>query len=902
MDASTQPVTATNLVSLYWSMGVAVDRSGNVYIADTGDEAVKELSRAFVVNTTITELAAAGSAALPQVLPTTQALTGVFDPTSSDPSWLRIGASANGVVNFSFTANTGTSPRTAYITELGQQITVIQEGVPAVSVTAPTDKSYTDNKEPMLTATASDYSGGPGVAGVQFEYLINGIWQGAPGVFQTSGPDSGLYTFTFGSPLGDGTYQVYAVATDNAGNVGTSSKISFTVATNAPTVSLTANENFSNNSVPVVLTASATDKSGSGLATVLFQYSSDGGSSWSPPAATGPSTYTFGSLADGTYQARAIATDNAGNITTSAPVFFTVDTVAPTVTMTVPTNGSFTNNPTLTATAADNLGGSGLASVQFKYSSNGGSTWQNAGPAQTGGPFSFNLSSLGVSDGTYEAQAIATDNAGNTTTSAAVTFTLDTVAPTVSMTGPSNNSFTANNEPTLTATAADNTGGSGLASVQLQYISTSGGTWTNAGPVQTSGPFSFTFSSPLTSGGYDARAIATDNAGNTATSSAIFFTVDQVAPTVTMTGPTNNGYTNNPTLTASATDNPGGSGLASVQLEYSSNGGSSWQNAGPAQTTGPFNYNLSSLGVSNGTYRHRAVATDNVGNTATSNVVTFTLDTVAPTVTLTGPTDGTITSDNIVTLTATAADNPVGSGLANVQFQYLSNGTWQNTGPALIGGPAFTETTTALPDGIYKVRAVATDNAGNSTASNAASITVDTTAPTATMTAPTSGSFTNNNEPTLTATAADSGSGLASVQFQYSSNGGTTWQIAGAGQTSGPSSFSFTFGSHLLDGTYKVRAFATDNAGNTDTSSTVSFTVSTVGPTVAVTSPVNNSATGASTEAFTATATDHSGSGIASVEFQGSSDGGTTWQNVGAGQDIGGYYIFTSGFHLSDGT
>ena len=102
---------------------------------------------------------------------------------------------------------------------------------------------------------------------------------------------------------------------------------------------------------------------------------------------------------------------------------FDLDTVAPTVTMTAPANNSTTNNlPTLSASAADNPGGVGLAGVQFQYSTNGGTTWNNAGPALTD-PFSFTVQNP-LANGTYEARAMATDNAGNTATSAAVTFTV----------------------------------------------------------------------------------------------------------------------------------------------------------------------------------------------------------------------------------------------------------------------------------------------------------------------------------------------------------------------------------------------------------------------------------------------------------------------------------------------
>ena len=54
----------------------------------------------------LTEGPAAGSDALLPVLPTTQPLTGLYAP-SSDQSWLTVGTVANGVVPFSFTANTG---------------------------------------------------------------------------------------------------------------------------------------------------------------------------------------------------------------------------------------------------------------------------------------------------------------------------------------------------------------------------------------------------------------------------------------------------------------------------------------------------------------------------------------------------------------------------------------------------------------------------------------------------------------------------------------------------------------------------------------------------------------------------------------------------------------------------
>ncbi|HEY1663300.1 MAG TPA: BACON domain-containing carbohydrate-binding protein [Verrucomicrobiae bacterium] len=119
--------TVTTLVSsgLIYPDGVAVDGSGNVYIADTSDNAVKELPRAFVDASAKREPAAAGTDALPVVLPAGENLTGSFAP-ASDQSWLTIGTVANGVVNYSFTANAGTNSRSANITLLGQAIIITQ--------------------------------------------------------------------------------------------------------------------------------------------------------------------------------------------------------------------------------------------------------------------------------------------------------------------------------------------------------------------------------------------------------------------------------------------------------------------------------------------------------------------------------------------------------------------------------------------------------------------------------------------------------------------------------------------------------------------------------------------------------------------------------------------------------
>ena len=96
---------------------------------------VMVLPRAFVDPTTRTEWADAGGDCLPAVVPAVENLTGPFAPASDQP-WLTITGDTNGVVSYSFTANTTGAQRTAHVTVLGVTIPVTQLAVTAPMTTA----------------------------------------------------------------------------------------------------------------------------------------------------------------------------------------------------------------------------------------------------------------------------------------------------------------------------------------------------------------------------------------------------------------------------------------------------------------------------------------------------------------------------------------------------------------------------------------------------------------------------------------------------------------------------------------------------------------------------------------------------------------------------------------------
>ena len=317
--------------------------------------------------------------------------------------------------------------------------------------------------------------------------------------------------------------------------------------------------------------------------------------------------------------------------------------------------------------------------------------------------------STGVTTGScYQYRYLISDNVGNTTTYASAGIVeADSSPPVVAIADPG-----ADVRGTITVTVtADDDAGAGVTSVKLQIAPADTASWTDV-CTDTGAPYSCPLdTTALTTGAdYDLRAVATDGAGNSATSAIAAIYVDNVPPSVTMTNP---GSTLSGVVALATTASDADSGVAGVTIQRAPNGVNTWTDACVISSL-PWTCQFDTTTISDGYYDLRAIAVDAAGNSRTSTLVINRLvnNTTINSVSLVDP--GAYLRGT-VTLQANA--NAAG-GIGSVAIQRSPAGqttTWtqicsDNTSPYSC---AFDTTTAATPDGLYDLRAVMTPLIGS---------------------------------------------------------------------------------------------------------------------------------------------------------------------------------------------
>jgi parallel beta-helix repeat protein len=304
-----------------------------------------------------------------------------------------------------------------------------------------------------------------------------------------------------------------------------------------------------------------------------------------------------------------------------------------------------------------------------------------------------------ITDNTYHLSPVAS-SASCSNPAAPTSPTADKTVPSVAITSPANGA-SVSGTIAIAAAASDNVGVAGV-----QFL-LNGAAF---GPKLTAAPFSVQWDTrTVSNGSYQWNAVATDAAGNSATSATVFAQVantDVTAPTVRILTPAGGVVSGTVGITASASDNIGVAGV-----QYTLNGAA----LGAELKTAPYAYSWNTAALAPGNYTIGATARDAAGNRANASISVSIADKTAPAVRITAPTGGTVSG--VITLTAAASDNV---GVAGVQF--LVDGAAY--GSESTSGYSVSLNTANLSNAAHTISAIARDAAGNKTVATGVTVTV----------------------------------------------------------------------------------------------------------------------------------------------------------------------------------
>ncbi len=552
---------------------------------------------------------------------------------------------------------------------------------------------------------------------------------------------------------------------------------------------------------------SASFAGGSGTGTLTFDYTVQAGDTSGDLdyAATSSLALNGGTIADSAGNAATLTLPAVGGASSlGGQKNIVVDTTNPAEAVAIPfVDGTTYNGSSLPASisgSSSDTAGSGVASVGIAIRDGSGNYWGGSDFDQgsltynatggTTGSWTYSTTTLAgkLTDGhTYTITARATDNAGNAGT-AARTFVFDSSAPTVTGVTASNasGSYGAGTTIHVQVSFSEPVVVSGQPVLSLNdgedavYASGSGTSTLTFDDVIQSGDdvaaLDYTGSGALTAGTIDdaatnhaVRTLASPGAAGSL-SAAKSIRIDTTDPTESVDTPAVDGSSYDaaslPSNIAGSSGDAGGSGVATVQIAIRDGSGNYWGGTDFDQPSLSFNaiggaptswtYSTATLVtklLDGHTYTIVARATDNAGNTSTSNR-TFVYDTAAPTVTNVTATnaDGAYTTGQVVhvrisfdeavdvtgspklalnTSPAESATYASGSGTATLTFDYTVQAgdtsadlDYATTGSLTLNGGAIEDAATNAAS--LTLPAVG----GASSLGGQKAIAIDTTAPT----------------------------------------------------------------------------------------------------------------------------------------------------------------------------
>ncbi len=527
--------------------------------------------------------------------------------------------------------------------------------------------------------------------------------------------------------------------------------------------------------------------SGTPTPSVQWERSTNGGTTWSSIAGATAPDYSTGATetSENNDQYRATYMNIAGSAVTKAAVLMVYRPPH----VTTPPGEQVVlvgHNATFEAEAS----GFPTPTVQWEQSGDGGVSWANVSGA-TSRTLTISDVALSQSGKLYRA---AFKNIGGEAVSAAAELVVEQ-APSVT-TQPASAAVEVGGSASFTVAGS----GSPAPTIQWQLSTNSGTEWANV-PGATEASLSVS-SATTEENGYEYRAVLTNAAGSAASSAATLSVY--VLPQVTENpAPTTVEEGHPATFQAAASGFP----APSVQWEVSLNGGGKYSALSGA--TSP-TLTLPDPKIAENGYLYRAKFT-NVGGSVVTTGAELTVDAL-PAITK-QPQSATVIQGQNGTFESAATGFPT----PTVQWEISTNGgtNWSNVEGA-------TSTTLPLTAVTYtsngdEYRAAYTNSAGT-TYTNAATLTV-TVPPVVTAQPEWQTAFAGEG---VSFTAIASGHPVPAVQWERSTNGGTSWSpIAGATSTT------YSIASvHAVENGYRYRAVFTNSAG-TATSEYARLTITT---------------------------------------------------------------------------
>jgi hypothetical protein len=582
-------------------------------------------------------------------------------------------------------------------------------------------------------------------------------------------------------------------------------------------------------------------------------------------AATGTLTPTT-PLAAGAHAITYSLTDAAGNESprSSPALNITVDTTGPTTTaaftsISVDSGVSasdFITNDNDGLTVNGSISAALVAGEKVQISLDNGTTWVDAStqPTATGTTWSHNAATLTA---TNTMQTRVVDTAGNASTAASQLVTIDTTAPTAPA-APTSYADNVGNVQNPTSTAAstdDTTPGINVGTVPAGTTPSLYVDGVKVPSTYDAATGTLTPTTPLAAGAHAITYSLTDAAGNESprSSPALNITVDTTGPTTTAAFTSisvdsgvsasdfitndNDGLTVNGSISAAL--------VAGEKVQISLDNGTTWVDAStqPTATGTTWSHNAATLTATN-TMQTRVVDTAGNASTAASQLVT--IDTTAPAVTASitnvldnqAPVEGNVANGGATNDTSPQVQGTVSAALgAGERLEVLRNGVV--VGAATVTGLSWTYADNGVSDGLQTYTVRVADAGGNLGALSASyAINVDSVAPTGTTildlnTLSDNGTSNTDNVTSVSTpkidgnitgvSAADvaemnAGRITATMFIDQNNNGildsGDVVVDSGIRITATGTTGTFSVTRALVDGTYNVKAFLVDAAGN----------------------------------------------------------------------------------------